>query len=147
MKLHELKPQKGSRKKEKRVGRGESSGLGGTSGRGHKGQKARSGSARKYGFEGGQNPLQRRMPKLGGFKNIFKEEYSGINVGSLNLFDQDTLVDPQLLREKGLARKNRTKIKILGEGELTKALTVKAHSFSKAAKEKIEKVGGKVEVI
>ncbi len=87
------------------------------------------------------------MPKLGGFKNIFREDYSEVNVGRLNLFDQGTLVDPKALRERGLAHSNRVRVKILGEGELKKALTVKAHSFSKTAKEKIEKAGGEVEVI
>ncbi len=147
MRLHELGPRKGSKKKEKRVGRGIGTGFGKTSGRGHKGQKSRSGTGRKYGFEGGQNPIQRRMPKLGGFKNIFREDYSEVNVGRLNLFDQGTLVDPKALRERGLAHSNRVRVKILGEGELKKALTVKAHSFSKTAKEKIEKAGGEVEVI
>lgn len=147
MKLHELRPAKGSRKKEKRVGRGQSSGHGGTSGRGHKGSKARSGAKRKYGYEGGQNPIQRRMPKLGGFKNIFRVAYSVVNVNKFNIFEEGSSVDPQVMREKGLVGKSLPLIKVLGQGELKKALVVRAHNFSQTAKEKIEKAGGKAEVI
>jgi large subunit ribosomal protein L15 len=147
LKLHELRPAEGSKKKEKRVGRGQSSGHGGTSGRGNKGSKARSGAGRKYGYEGGQNPIQRKMPKLGGFKNIFREEYSPVNIDKLNLFEEGSLVGPQAMREKGLIKKDSSPVKILGEGDLRKALVVRAHSFSQSAKEKIEKAGGKAEVI
>ncbi|NLX61425.1 MAG: 50S ribosomal protein L15 [Tissierellia bacterium] len=149
MKLHEIRPSEGSKvKARKRVGRGTGSGLGKTSGRGHKGQKARSGGGVRPGFEGGQMPLYRRLPKRG-FTNIFAKEYAILNVEDLNRFDDNTEVTPELLIETGVInpRKDIDGIKILGNGELSKKLTVKAHKFSKQAIEKIEAAGGKVEVI
>jgi len=146
MKIHELKPAEGSVTAPKRVGRGCGSGLGKTSGRGHKGQKARSGGGVRRGFEGGQMPLSRRLPKRG-FTNIFAKKYTEINVSALEVFDNDTVVTPELLLEKRIIRKVNDGLKILGNGEITKKLTVKATKFTKAAQEKIEAVGGKVEVI
>ncbi len=146
LKLHELKPAKGAVTSRKRKGRGVGSGLGKTSGRGHKGQKARSGSGARLGFEGGQMPLVRRLPKRG-FTNVFAKEYSVVNIEDLEIFEDDTVVTPELLMEKGFVNKMKDGIKILGNGTLTKKLTVKAHKFSKSAKEKIEAVGGKAEVI
>jgi len=148
MDLSNLKPAKGSTKGKKRVGRGQGSGTGGTSTRGHKGQKSRSGYSRKTGFEGGQMPLQRRVPKFG-FKNINRKEYKGINISTLQeLADARKVkdIDVDLLVEAGLARKNRL-VKILGNGELQSKLNVKAHAFSKAAKEAIEAKEGTVELI
>lgn len=147
MKLHQLKPASGSTKNRKRVGRGHGSGQGKTAGRGHKGQKARSGNKRKPGFEGGQTPLQRRIPKLRGFKNQFRKEYTVINLEKLNIFEANSVVTPEDLAEKGLLKKVGASVKILGEGELKKALTVQAHNFSKMARQKIEEVGGKVDVL
>ncbi len=147
MKLYKLKPAKDSTKKRKRIGRGIGSGTGKTAGRGQKGQGSRTGSKSKFGFEGGQNPIQRRLPKLRGFKNIWKKELIGINVSRLEVFDPETKITPELLRESGIIKKSNLLIKILGNGELTKPLTVLAHGFSKSAIEKIEKVGGKVETI
>jgi large subunit ribosomal protein L15 len=146
MKLHELKPANGSKKSPKRVGRGIGSGHGKTSTRGHKGQKSRSGGGVRPGFEGGQMPLQRRIPKRG-FTNIFKKEYSIVNLDRLDLFDEGTEVTPELLADKGIIKKNSDLVKILGDGDMKKALTVKAHKFSRTAAEKIEAAGGKVEVI
>lgn len=146
MKLHTLRPAKGSIKERKRVGRGDSSGHGGTSGRGHKGQKARSGGAKSRGFEGGQMPLQRRLPRLPGFKNRFKKDITPVNVERLNVFEAKATVDPEAMVEKGLIKKSDRLIKILAGGKLDKALTVKAHAFSKQAVEKIEAAGGKAEV-
>lgn len=149
MKLNEIRPSEGSKVKDrKRVGRGAGSGLGKTSGRGQKGQKARSGGGVRPGFEGGQMPLFRRMPKRG-FTNIFAKEYAIVNVEDLDIFDENTVVTPELLMETGVAkgRNDIDGIKILGNGELNKKLTVKAHKFSKSAIEKIEAAGGKVEVI
>lgn len=146
MKLHEIKPSPGANKKAKRVGRGPGSGRGKTSTRGHKGQKARSGGGTRLGFEGGQMPLYRRIPKRG-FTNIFKKEYIIVNVKDLNVFADGTEVTPELLKEKGLIKSLKTEIKILGDGELEKALTVKTHKISKQATEKITAQGGKVEVI
>lgn len=147
MKLYKLKPAEGSTKNRKRIGRGIGSGTGKTAGRGQKGQGSRSGSKSKFGFEGGQNPIQRRMPKLRGFKNIWKKESIGVNVSRLEIFDPETKITPELLKENGIIRKNNLLVKILGNGELTKPLTIQAHSFSKSAIEKIEKAGGKVEAI
>lgn len=144
MKLHELKPAEGSRKKEVRVGRGIGSGNGKTSGRGHKGQKARSGGGVRPGFEGGQMPIYRRLPKRG-FKNIWRKEYVEINVETLNRFDDGAEVDAVALVETGIIKNVRDGIKILGGGELKKKLTVKAQKFTKSAVEKIEAAGGKVE--
>jgi len=147
MKLYSLKPAEGSRVKETRKGRGIGSGLGKTAGRGHKGQGARSGGGKGPYFEGGQTPLQRRMPKRG-FTNIFKPEYVVINVKQLNdRFEKGTVVTPELLVESGLVKNVRDGVRILGNGEITKALTVKAHGFSKSAAEKIAAAGGQVEVI
>ncbi len=146
MKLHELRPAPGARRPKRRVGRGIGSGLGKTSGRGHKGQGARSGGTKGPGFEGGQTPLQRRLPKRG-FKNApFKQEYAEVNVGALNRFDPQAVVTPDTLRAAGLVKENLP-IKILGDGDLDRALTVQAHKFSKSAVAKIEAAGGKVEVI
>ena len=148
MDLSNLKPAKGSTKSKKRIGRGQGSGTGGTSTRGHKGQKSRSGYSRKTGFEGGQMPLQRRVPKFG-FKNINRKEYKGINISTLQeLADARKVsdIDVDLLVEAGLARKNSL-VKILGNGELKSKLNVKAHAFSKAAKEAIEAKEGTVELI
>lgn len=146
MKLHEMKYTEGSRSTRKRVGRGNGSGLGKTSGRGHKGQKARSGGGVRLGFEGGQTPLARRLPKRG-FTNINRKEYTIVNVEQLNCFEDGTVVTPEVLIEAKLVRKELAGIKILGQGELTKKLTVNANKFSKSAVEVIEKAGGKVEVI
>lgn len=147
MKLNNLKVNEGARKVSKRVGRGTSSGMGKTSGKGHKGQKARSGYSRKAGFEGGQLPLYRRLPKRGFSNAEFKVEYAVINLSDLNKFDEGTVVTPELLKETGIVKNQLSGIKILGNGVLEKKLTVKAHKFSMTAKEKIEAAGGKVEVI
>jgi large subunit ribosomal protein L15 len=147
VKLSELKPNPGSRKRKKRVGRGYGSGHGLTATRGTKGQKARSGGAKGPYFEGGQNPLHLRLPRYPGFKNIFKKEYTCINVVDLNVFKNGEEVTRDSLIEKGLIKKNEKLIKILGRGELQKKLVVKADAFSKKAKEKIESAGGKAEVI
>ena len=147
MKLHELKSADGAVKtSRRRKGRGMSSGLGKTSGRGHKGQNARSGGGVRIGFEGGQMPLTRRLPKRG-FTNVFAKEYSIVNIEDLDVFEEDTVVTPELLMERGFIKKVNDGVKILGNGTLTKKLTVKAHSYSKSAQEKIEAVGGKAEVI
>jgi len=146
MQLHELKPVPGSRHKRKRKGRGESSGLGKTAGRGHKGQKARSGGKVRRGFEGGQMPLVRRIPKRG-FTNIFKKEYALVNVGDLNIFDDGTEVTIEKLKEAGLVKKIGAGVKLLGDGELEKTITVKVNKVSKQAEEKVVAKGGKVEVI
>ncbi|SNZ17903.1 LSU ribosomal protein L15P [Terribacillus aidingensis] len=146
MKLHELKSAEGTRKTRNRVGRGMSSGNGKTSGRGHKGQKARSGGGVRLGFEGGQMPLFQRLPKRG-FTNIHRTEYSIVNLDSLNRFEEGTEVTPELLLESGVVSKLRAGIKVLGNGNLEKKLTVKAHKFSASAKEAIEAAGGQTEVI
>lgn len=146
MKLHELRPAEGARKAPKRVGRGTGSGLGRNAGKGEKGQKARSGGGVRLGFEGGQMPLYRRLPKRG-FTNIFAKEYAEINVERLNIFEDGTEITPELLLEKGIVKKAKNGVKVLGNGELEKKLTVKAAKFTKAAAEKIEAAGGKVEVI
>lgn len=146
MKLHELTPAPGSRHSRKRLGRGTGSGLGKTSGRGHKGQWARSGGGVRPGFEGGQNPLFRRLPKRG-FTNIHRKEYAVVNVEELNRFEAGTEVTPELLLESGVVKNPRDGIKILGEGDLGVKLTVKANKFSQSAVEKIQAAGGKTEVI
>ncbi len=143
MKLNELSPGLGSRHKIKRVGRGDASGHGGTSTRGHKGQKSRSGGYHKRGFEGGQMPLQRRLPKVG-FTNIFRKEYSIINLGKLLVFDKGTEITPQLLIEKGLIKKLRDGLKVLGGGTIDRALTIKGALVTKQARAKIEAAGGKI---
>lgn len=146
MKLHELKYSEGARKNRKRIGRGQGSGTGKTAGKGHKGQNARSGGGVRLGFEGGQTPIARRLPKRG-FTNFTRKEFAIVNVELLEKFENGTVVTPELLLETRLVRKELNGIKVLGEGELTKKLTVKAHKFSKSAKELIEKAGGSVEVI
>lgn len=149
MKLHDLRPAEGGGvKARKRVGRGIGSGTGKTSGKGHKGQNARSGGGTRPGFEGGQMPLFRRLPKRG-FTNVFKKEYALVNVSVLNNFEDGAEVTPEILFNSGLVKEAKAKdgVRILGDGELTKKLTVKAHHFSKAAAEKIEAAGGKAEVI
>ena len=146
MKLHELSPASGSRKERKRVGRGTGSGTGKTSGRGHKGQNARSGGGVRPGFEGGQNPLYRRLPKRG-FTNPTRKEYAIINIEELNSFAADTEVTPELLSAQGIIKNAKSGIKILGNGDVTVKLTVKANKFSQSAVEKIEAAGGKTEVI
>jgi large subunit ribosomal protein L15 len=145
--LHNLKPAPGSRRNRKRVGRGRSAGGGKTAGRGQKGQNSRSGSRRKPGFEGGQMPLLRRIPKLGGFTPRNRKVYAVVNVSDLDRFEKDQVVDPALLAGAGLIRKERESVKILGDGELKTSLTVRAHAFTRAAREKIEAAGGKAEVI
>ena len=146
MKLNELSPAAGSRKNAFRVGRGLGSGNGKTSGRGQKGQKSRSGGGVRTGFEGGQMPLYRRLPKRG-FKNIFAKVYAEVNVETLNRFDDGATVDAVALIEMGVLKNVRDGIRILGKGELTKKLTVVANGFTKSAEEKITAAGGKVEVI
>ncbi|GBU10708.1 50S ribosomal subunit protein L15 [Erysipelotrichaceae bacterium] len=144
MKLHELQYEEGARRPRKRVGRGPASGTGKTAGRGHKGQNARSGGGVRPGFEGGQTPLFRRIPKRG-FTNIFRKEFAIVNLETLNVFEDGTIVTPELLIEKRIVRKLESGVKILGNGELTKKLTVKAHKFSDSAKTAIQKAGGTVE--
>ena len=146
MKLHELSPAVGSAKKKFRKGRGPGSGNGKTAGKGHKGQNARSGGGVRPGFEGGQLPIYRRLPKRG-FNNRFTKEYAIINVGRLDAFDNDAVVSIETLLENGMLNKELDGLKILGNGELTKKLTVKAAIFSASAKEKIEAAGGKCEVV
>ena len=146
MKLHELSPAPGSTKEVKRIGRGHGSGNGKTAGKGHKGQNARSGGGVRIGFEGGQMPLTRRIPKRG-FNNIFAKEYAIVNVSDLNKFTEGTVVDAELLKAAGLIKKTCDGVKVLGDGELTTKLTVKAAKFTKSAVEKIEKAGGKAEVM
>ena len=146
MKLSTLKPAPGSRKNRKRVGRGPGSGTGKTSGRGEKGQKSRSGYSAKRGFEGGQMPLHRRVPKRG-FTNIFRVEYRTVNVDRLNDLPAGTEVNPESLRKAGLLAKGKGPVKVLGNGELKVALTVRVHKFTGSAAKKIEAAGGKAEVI
>ena len=146
MKLHELKPAEGSRKERNRVGRGIGSGNGKTAGRGQTGQNARSGGGVRPGFEGGQTPLFRRLPKRG-FTNINRKEYQVVNLDKLNRFEDGTEITPELLLETGVVSKLKAGIKVLGDGKLEKKLTVKAHKFSASAKEAIEAAGGSAEVI
>ena len=146
MKIHELSPAPGSNQESYRRGRGAGSGNGKTAGRGHKGQKARSGGGVRPGFEGGQMPLQRRIPKRG-FVNIFATRYTAINLSALDKFESGAVVDAAALKAAGIIKKELDGVKILGQGELTKALTVKAAKFSESAKQKIEAAGGKAEVI
>jgi large subunit ribosomal protein L15 len=146
MKLHELKPAEGSRKVAKRIGRGHGSGNGKTAGKGHKGQNARSGGGVRLGFEGGQTPLFRRLPKRG-FTNVNRKEFAIVNLETLNVFEDGTEVTPALLIETGVIKKEMSGVKILGNGKLEKKLTVVAHKFSQSAKEAIEAAGGKTEVI
>ncbi|UUX32851.1 50S ribosomal protein L15 [Fundicoccus culcitae] len=146
MKLHTLQPAEGSRQERNRVGRGQGSGNGKTSGRGQKGQKSRSGGGVRLGFEGGQQPLFRRLPKRG-FKNINRKEYAIVNLDALNRFEDGTTVTPALLFEAGIIKKELSGIKILGEGQLERKLTVQAAKFSKSAEEAITAAGGTTEVI
>jgi large subunit ribosomal protein L15 len=146
MRLEELKPAQGATKKAKRVGRGFGSGHGKTSTKGHKGQKARSGGVKPAGFEGGQMPLQRRIPKRG-FTNIFRREYAVVNLSDLAKMTGSDPITPEVLKQKGLIKDMKAGVKVLGMGELTTKLTVHAHKFSKSALEKIQAAGGKAEVI
>ena len=146
MKLHELSPAFGSTKESKRIGRGHGSGNGKTAGKGHKGQKARAGRGIRPGFEGGQMPLQRRVPKRG-FNNIFAEAWTAINVSALEVFEDGATVNAAALVEKGIIKKADRPVKVLGNGKLTKKLTVNLNAFSATAAEKINAVGGKAEVI
>ena len=146
MKLEELKPAIGSKTTRRRVGRGIGSGNGKTAGKGHKGQNARSGGGVRPGFEGGQMPLYRRIPKRG-FKNVTAIKYSEINVSTLNKFEDGAEVTPELLKASGLIKKLEDGVSVMGNGEITKKLTVNAHRFTKTAKEKIEAAGGKAEVV
>ena len=146
MKIHELSPALGSVKEAKRIGRGHGSGNGKTAGKGHKGQKARSGGGTRPGFEGGQMPLQRRVPKRV-FNNIFAKEWAVINLSALEAFEDGAVVDAAVLNEKGIVKKAGLPIKVLGNGKLTKKLTVKLNAFSESAAEKINSAGGKAEVI
>ena len=147
MKLHELEKNIGAKHSKKRVGRGSGSGLGKTSGRGQKGQKARSGGSINPVFEGGQLPLYRRLPKRGFSNYPFKKEYAVIKLSDLNVFEDGTVVTPALLKEKGIVKKQLSGIKVLGEGQLDKKITVQAHKFSKSALDKINESGSKAEVI
>jgi large subunit ribosomal protein L15 len=146
MKLHELAPAPGSKKVRTRVGRGLGSGLGKTSGKGHKGQNSRAGGGVRPGFEGGQMPLYRRLPKRG-FYNKFGKDYAEVNISDLNRFEEGAVVDPVALIESGILKNVRDGVRILGNGELTKSLTVIANGFTKSAEEKIQAAGGKVEVV
>ena len=146
MKIHELSPAKGSRNKRKRVGRGQGSGQGGTAGRGHKGQKSRSGGGPRPGFEGGQMPLQRRLPKRG-FFNIFRKNFAIINIKDLKRFEANADLDINAFKEAGLIKKIGDGVKLLGNGDIDIPLNIKVHKTSKTAKEKIEAAGGKVELI
>ena len=147
MGLENLKPAKGSVRPRKRVGRGPGSGLGKTSGRGEKGQKSRSGFARKVGFEGGQMPLHRRVPKRGFTNARFRKEYAVVNLGRLEVFEAGTIVTPEVLIKRGVIKQLRDGLKILADGDLTKSLTVRAHKFRAKAQEKILGLGGKAEVL
>ena len=146
MKLHELSPVEGSKKSAKRIGRGHGSGQGKTAGKGHKGQKARAGKGMRVGFEGGQMPLQRRIPKRG-FNNIFAKKVVSVNVGTLNKFEDGAVVDIAALVEAGIVKNSFDAVKVLSNGNLTKKLTVKVSAYSEAAKAKIEAAGGKAEVV
>jgi len=147
MEAHELKPPAGSRHKRKRVGRGNASGHGTYSGRGMKGQKARSGKGTRIGFEGGQTPLIKRLPHRRGFINAFRVEYVPVNVGQLERFEAGTEVTPEVLRQVGIIKNLRQPVKVLGDGQVSKALTVRVQKFSAAAKEKIEAAGGSAEEV
>jgi large subunit ribosomal protein L15 len=146
MALNELRPAAGAVRSRKRVGRGPGSGLGKTSGRGEKGQKSRSGFGQREGFEGGQMPLHRRVPKRG-FNNKWRKEYAAVNLEKLAIFDAGTIVTPDLLLKRGIVKNLRDGLKVLGDGELTQAITVRAHKFSEGAQKKIAAAGGKAEII
>ena len=147
MKQHDLRPPKGAKRPRKRIGRGDGSGHGSFSGRGMKGQNSRSGGGVRVGFEGGQLPLIRRLPRVRGFTNIFRKKYTLVNLDRLSAFPADTEVTPRLLLETGLVRNLKDPIKVLGRGEVGTALIVEAHGFSTAARHKIEEAGGRVKVI
>ncbi len=147
MRLHELKPSEGSTKKPKRVGRGTGSGLGTTAGRGMNGQNSRSGGGVRPGFEGGQMPLFRRIPKRGFTNAKFRKDYAIVNIELLNRFEENATITPELLLEAGVIKKLQSGLKILGDGELSKSFTVRAHKFTQSAIKKIEAAGGKAEVI
>ncbi|WP_432404458.1 50S ribosomal protein L15 [Wukongibacter sp. M2B1] len=147
MKLHELRPNKGAVKNRKRLGRGTATGQGKTAGRGQDGQNSRSGGGVRPGFEGGQMPLYRRIPKRGFSNYPFKKEWTVVNIEDLNRFEEGTTITPELLKESGMIKKINDGLKILGDGQLEKKLTIKAHKFSQSAIEKIEAAGGKAEVI
>lgn len=147
MKLHELAPNPGAKKERKRLGRGIGSGLGKTAGKGHKGQNARAGGGVRPGFEGGQMPIMRRLPKRGFSNEPFRVRYAVVNLEALERFEAGTVVTPELLDESRVCKGAKKGVKILGTGEITKALTVKAHHISESARQKIEAAGGKVEVI
>jgi large subunit ribosomal protein L15 len=146
LKLERLSSPEGAKRAQRRVGRGIGSGRGKTSGRGHKGQRARSGGTKGPMFEGGQMPLVRRIPKRG-FTNPFKVRFVPVNLRDLEMFEEDTVISPETLQASGIIKRARDRVKILGEGEISKPLTVRAHAFSRSAVEKIEQAGGKVEVI
>ncbi len=146
MRLNDLSPLKGSKKRGKRVGRGQGSGHGKTSCRGHKGQNSRSGASIRPGFEGGQMPLQRRLPKRG-FKNIFKKDYETLNIKDLRKFNANSSLDIDSLENAGLIRDSKNKVKLLGDGEITHPIEIRVHKVSKTARDKIEAAGGKVELI
>ncbi|MEO0454462.1 MAG: 50S ribosomal protein L15 [Verrucomicrobiota bacterium] len=147
MQLHDLKPRPGAKHRRKRLGKGESSGLGKTSGKGNKGQKSRAGASIRPGFEGGQMPIYRRLPKRGFNNKNFATVYAPVNVSALNEFNDDTVIDEALLREKGLVNGRFHGIKVLGSGDLTKKLTIKVQAASKSAEEKISKAGGQLEIV
>lgn len=146
MKISDLKPQRGAKKKEKRIGRGPGSGHGKTSTKGHKGQAARSGGTKAPGFEGGQQPLIRRVPKRG-FRNIFRKEFAIVNLDRLEQFSSDTVINPQFLQEAGIIKRSTENVKVLGQGTLTKPLVISAHKFSQEALKKIQAAGGRAEVL
>lgn len=146
MKISDLAPTPGAKKKEKRIGRGPGSGHGKTSTKGHKGQAARSGGTKAPGFEGGQQPLIRRVPKRG-FKNIFKKEYAVVNLNRLDRFSAETVINPEFLHQAGIIKRASENVKILGEGALTKPLVIAAHKFSEEALKKIQAAGGRAEVL
>ena len=145
MRLSDLRPAEGSRREKRRIGRGIGSGQGKTAGKGHNGQKAR--NTVRPGFEGGQMPLHRRLPHLRGFKNRFRKEYAVVNLDQLDRFEADSTVTPELLMETGIVKNLKDGVKILGDGDMGKALTVRAHKFSKTAEEKIKASGGAIEVV
>lgn len=146
MKLHELRPAEGSTKNKKRIGRGTASGQGKSAGKGQKGQNSRSGGGTRLGFEGGQMPLYRRLPKVG-FTNIWRKEYAVVNLSDLDVFEDGMVITIEVLKEAGLVKAMKAGVKILGTGDISKSLTVQANKFSKSAAEKINAAGGKVEVI
>lgn len=147
IKLNSLKTLEGATKKRKRIGRGSASGTGGTSGRGHKGQKSRAGGVGKPGFEGGQTPFYKRISHFPGFKNAFSKNYQTINIGKFNVFEEGSVITPQEMYNSGLIADENKKVKILGSGELSKQLVIKAHAFSKKALTQIESLNGKGEII